>query len=200
MMKHNWQIFLSGTDDLLAELREIFALGPVRLERANGHYVLRSDELDMFDDSLDVENEARRTLDRAIAIANVFLNRVGEVTINQLHCETDSHRHGRGPGLNFKFRVVSSEAAERVRRDTHELRGGLAAAIVSEAKRDDRWESILTAGWASKAELDRIKRTANRYRHARGFPLPKHPPTIGEAQITLYSVVRSWLRHKHAAV
>lgn len=235
---HEWQVFLSGTDEVLAELREILVAGPLRLERALGQYVLRSQELDFLDDPLDVENEARRVLDRAVAVCNLFLNRVGQISIDRLSCEMAGHQHGRGPTLDFVFRVISTESAERVKRDGEELRAGLAADIIHAASMDDRvaevlsyighsdpewptiylifeaiandlrasspgkkaeWDVIASRGWATSADLGRIKQTANAHRHARGFPFPRKPPPLIEAQLLIFSVVRAWLREKRSS-
>lgn len=58
------------------------------------------------------------------------------------------------------------------------------------------WSVLADAGWVARSVIEAIKQTANSYRHAKGYPLPKNPPNLTEARITTNNIVRAWLRTK----
>lgn len=69
---------------------------------------------------------------------------------------------------------------------------------VFEIVRDDVGGEIQRAGWATKAEQERFKQTANSLdRHAKGVvPPPKKPMTLPEGADFVRKVLRRWIEAK----
>ena len=57
-------------------------------------------------------------------------------------------------------------------------------------------ERIATAGWATKKDTVRVRRTANYYRHLgrpKKDPLPKNPPTLAQTRTFAFNLLKRWI-------
>jgi hypothetical protein len=62
--------------------------------------------------------------------------------------------------------------------------------------------SIATSGFASRAQTERVRRTAGYYRHLgrqKKEELPKNPPTLREASVFASDLLRQWIATRLAS-
>ncbi|HUG47924.1 MAG TPA: hypothetical protein VMP67_05875 [Candidatus Limnocylindria bacterium] len=225
-----WRAHLTGAEWVLEALAAHFAGEPITVGRgADGTWWLASARFESLATASDVHDIGQQLISVLLAIARTRIGIGPDLELSGLFLEKldDAHQqqhwikageftvYPRGhPELadtrDDRSREPDVELAERDWRVSRALAflaaprswQSLYAAfeLVLKDRRLGAKNAISERGWATEAEIDRLKETANNFgavgvyaRHGYLRYAPQHPLTLMEAESIVYRVVRHWL-------
>ena len=220
---------LEGQPHVLENLSPCLQSDYARLRKIGSKWVLQSSAFDQCKTGQEVFPEADALVSRIHAIVKIYLRlHTTFSVVSILWVNAGGRQFRRSLRSRIKLNVYSANGV----RDLAALRAGesLGSVLVRRAATDAafcealallgegplRWSQIYDVieflggakdiarkGWATKKETDRIRHTANYYRHLgrrRKDPLPKDPPTLAHATAFALDLLKQWITIYYSTV